>query len=75
MARELTEAFAVDAAKRHTPRLLLTAAVAAEFKTIGAGYEIAKLGKYLDLLNVMTYDLHGKYDFMQYLILRLHYIL
>jgi len=44
------------------PRLMLTAAVAAGFKTIDAGYEIAKIGQLLDILNLMAYDLHGKWE-------------
>lgn len=41
---------------------MLTAAVAAGFKTIDAGYEIPKIGQLLDLLNLMAYDLHGKWE-------------
>ncbi|XP_034146365.1 uncharacterized protein LOC105022134 isoform X7 [Esox lucius] len=37
-------------------RLLLTAAVASGKYAIDAGYEIAKISKYLDFINVMTYD-------------------
>ena len=57
-------AFERDAAKRQQPRLMLTAAVAAGKLTIDAGYKIAKIGKFLDILNLMTYDLHGSWDGM-----------
>ncbi|CAF1311435.1 unnamed protein product [Adineta steineri] len=39
--------------------LLLSAAVGAGEPTIEAGYEIDKIAKYLDFINLMTYDLHG----------------
>lgn len=42
--------------------MLLTAAVAAGFNTVNAGYEISKLGTYMDFINLMTYDLHGNWD-------------
>uniref|UniRef100_A0A7M5XLC7 GH18 domain-containing protein n=1 Tax=Clytia hemisphaerica TaxID=252671 RepID=A0A7M5XLC7_9CNID len=62
LCEELMAAFNRDAAQRQGPRLMLTAAVAAGFKTIDAGYEIAKIGKILDILNLMAYDLHGKWE-------------
>ncbi|CAF0724867.1 unnamed protein product [Didymodactylos carnosus] len=39
--------------------LLLTAAVGAGQSTILAAYEIENMAKYLDFINLMTYDLHG----------------
>lgn len=41
---------------------LLTAAVAAGKGTIDTAYEISEIAKYLDLLNIMTYDYHGSWD-------------
>lgn len=41
---------------------MLTAAVAAGFKTVLAGYEVAKIGNLLDILNLMAYDLHGNWE-------------
>ena len=41
---------------------MLTAAVSAGRDTIEKAYEIKKLGKVLDILNLMTYDLHGSWD-------------
>ena len=62
LCQELIDAFKRDAAQRGVPRLLLTAAVAAGYKTIDAGYEIAKVGRLLDFINLMAYDLHGTWD-------------
>lgn len=39
--------------------LLLTAAVGAGKPTIDAAYEIPKVCETLDLVNLMSYDLHG----------------
>lgn len=64
LCSELMAAFKRDAAERQLPRLMLTAAVAAGKTTIDAGYEIAKIGKILDVLNLMAYDLHGTWDGM-----------
>ena len=42
--------------------LLLTAAVAAGGKSVETSYEIAKIAKHLDFINVMTYDMRGVWD-------------
>ncbi|KAK9709298.1 Glycosyl hydrolases family 18 [Popillia japonica] len=42
--------------------LLLTAAVAACPPSIDTSYDIPQLNKYLDFINVMTYDMHGAWD-------------
>jgi chitinase len=42
--------------------LLLTAAVSADKKKIDAGYQVDQLGKYLDFVNIMAYDLHGSWE-------------
>lgn len=44
------------------PRLLLTAAVPASFEAIAAGYDVSEISKYLDFINVMTYDFHGQWE-------------
>lgn len=44
------------------PRLLLTAAVPASFEAIAAGYDVPEIAKYLDFINVMTYDFHGQWE-------------
>ncbi|XP_053310229.1 acidic mammalian chitinase-like [Spea bombifrons] len=62
LTEEMLEAFKTEAATTHHPRLLMTAAVSAGKATIDAGYEIAKIGRTLDFISVMTYDFHGGWD-------------
>ncbi|CAB4027262.1 chitinase-3 1, partial [Paramuricea clavata] len=59
---ELLAAFKKEAAESGKERLLLTAAVPAGHKQIDAGYEVDKIAKSLDWINLMAYDLHGKWD-------------
>ena len=42
--------------------LLLSAAVSPAKKVIDAGYDVPALNKYLDMINVMTYDYYGHWD-------------
>lgn len=42
--------------------LLPTAAVAAGYTAVDKAYEVSKLGPLLDILNLMTYDLHGNWN-------------
>lgn len=62
LCKELLAAFEKEATETIRPRLLLTAAVAAGKGNIDNGYEIAEISKYLDFLNVMTYDFNGAWD-------------
>merc|ERR1712142_363792 len=62
LTEELLAAFEKDAAERQKPRLLLTAAVAAGYKTISTAYDIPGIAKTLDWINLMAYDLHGMWD-------------
>lgn len=62
LVEELLDAFKAEAAQTGRPRLLLTAAVAAGYATIDKAYEVKRLGQSLDILNLMTYDLHGNWD-------------
>ena len=62
LCKELADAFTKETTKSGLPRLLLTAAVAAGESTINSAYEIKPLGLYLDLLHLMTYDLHGSWE-------------
>ena len=55
-------AFQKESAQSGRPRLLPKAAVPAVRATIDAGYEVSKLAKILDFINLMTYDLHGSWD-------------
>ncbi|KAL0970437.1 hypothetical protein UPYG_G00241910, partial [Umbra pygmaea] len=62
LCKELLEAFDAEGKATSRPRLLLTAAVAAGKGTIDTGYEIGEISKYLDFINVMTYDFHGSWE-------------
>ena len=41
---------------------LLSAAVPAPKSRVDAGYDVKRISKVLDFINVMTYDLHGSWD-------------
>lgn len=62
LCEELLAAFKKEALKTGKERLLLTAAVPAGFTTIDAGYEVDKLAKTLDWINLMAYDLHNNWE-------------
>uniref|UniRef100_A0AAY4C1B5 chitinase n=1 Tax=Denticeps clupeoides TaxID=299321 RepID=A0AAY4C1B5_9TELE len=62
LCKEILEAYEAEAKATGLPRLMITAAVSAGKGTIDAGYEIAEVAKYLDFLNVMTYDFHGTWE-------------
>ncbi|XP_026116221.1 acidic mammalian chitinase-like [Carassius auratus] len=62
LCKELLEAYGAEGAATGRPRLMLSAAVAAGKENIDAGYEIAEIAKYLDFINVMTYDFHGSWE-------------
>lgn len=61
--KELKEAFDGEGkSNSKKERLLLTAAVPASFEAISAGYDVPEINKYLDFMNVMTYDFHGDWE-------------
>ncbi|XP_030277720.1 acidic mammalian chitinase-like [Sparus aurata] len=62
LVQELLAAYEKEASDNRRPRLLITAAVAAGKGHIDSGYEIAEVSKYLDFINIMTYDFHGAWD-------------
>lgn len=62
LLKELRVAFEGEAKSSGLPRLLLTAAVPASFEAIAAGYDVPEISKYLDFINVMTYDFHGQWE-------------
>ncbi|XP_030623567.1 acidic mammalian chitinase-like [Chanos chanos] len=62
LCKELLEAYEAEGKATGRPRLMLTAAVAAGKGNIDGGYEIAKIARYLDFVNVMTYDFHGSWE-------------
>ncbi|EFN82567.1 probable chitinase 2 isoform X2 [Harpegnathos saltator] len=55
LVKELSDAY-------REPRLLLTAAISADKKTIDQAYNIPEVSKYLDHISVMAYDYHGTWD-------------
>ena len=42
--------------------LLLSAAVSPAKFRVNDGYDVARISRHLDFINVMTYDLHGSWD-------------
>ncbi|KAB7499949.1 putative chitinase 3, partial [Armadillidium nasatum] len=62
LCKELLEAFNAEAQETGKPRLMLTAAVAVGPDKIKGGYDVPTLAKYLDFINIMAYDFHGKWE-------------
>uniref|UniRef100_A0A3P9MAL3 chitinase n=1 Tax=Oryzias latipes TaxID=8090 RepID=A0A3P9MAL3_ORYLA len=62
LCKEVLEAYVAEGASTGQTRLLVSAAVSAGKGFIDAGYEIPELAKYLDFINVMTYDFHGTWE-------------
>ena len=62
LCQEVLNAFREESGRSGKQRLLLTAAVAAGVARINKAYEISKLGRILDFINLMTYDLRGSGD-------------
>jgi len=57
MLRILKEEF-----QKASPPLLLTAAVGVGKSTVDTAYDIQGMSEHLDLINLMTYDLHGAWE-------------
>ncbi|MGH0160384.1 UNVERIFIED_CONTAM: hypothetical protein FKN15_039308 [Acipenser sinensis] len=62
LLEEMRAAFENEAKQTNRARLLLSAAVSAGVGTIQSAYEIPKVGQALDMINVMTYDMHGSWE-------------
>ncbi|XP_022669699.1 probable chitinase 10 isoform X2 [Varroa jacobsoni] len=62
LLKDLREAFEAEAKEKKLKRLLLTAAVSAGAETIQSGYDVPAVAAYLDFVNVMSYDFHGKWE-------------
>ncbi|XP_064081441.1 probable chitinase 10 [Macrobrachium nipponense] len=60
--RELRLAFEGEAKSTGHSRLLLSAAVPASFEALAAGYDVPEISKYLDYINIMSYDFHGQWE-------------
>ncbi|XP_069116473.1 chitinase-3-like protein 1 [Argopecten irradians] len=61
LCKKLRMAFERDARMTRRPRLLLTVAVGAAKKVIDASYEVPTITRYVDFINLMSYDLHGSW--------------
>lgn len=62
LVQELREEFNRETQKTGRPRLLLTMAVPAGLEYIDKGYDIPKLNKYLDWMNILSYDYHSAFE-------------
>lgn len=62
LLKECKEAFDAEAQEIRQPRLLLSAAVPVGPDNIRAGYDVPAVASYLDFINVMAYDFHGKWE-------------
>ncbi|KAM8780275.1 acidic mammalian chitinase-like [Rhynchonycteris naso] len=62
LLKKLYEAFEQKAMQSNKPRLLISAAMSAGKGTIETVYQIPEMSKYMDLINVMTYDLRGSWE-------------
>ncbi|ESO85841.1 hypothetical protein LOTGIDRAFT_167821 [Lottia gigantea] len=62
LVKELREAFEKEGRETGRDRLLITAAVPAPQTIVDRGYEVAAIGKSLDMINLMAYDFHGGWD-------------
>ncbi|XP_067672467.1 chitotriosidase-1-like [Haliotis asinina] len=62
MIQLLRQAFDTEASQTGNERLLLTAALSPTPYQIGVSYEPVKIASNLDLINLMTYDMHGEWE-------------
>ncbi|KAI5697575.1 hypothetical protein M8J75_012443 [Diaphorina citri] len=62
LVQELREEFERESEKTGRPRLLLTMAVPAGLEYIDKGYDVKKLNKYLDFMNILSYDYHSAFE-------------
>ncbi|XP_054269943.1 uncharacterized protein LOC128991185 isoform X1 [Macrosteles quadrilineatus] len=62
LVQELREEFDREHEKTGRPRLLLTMAVPAGIEYIDKGYDVPKLNRYLDFMNILSYDYHSAFE-------------
>ncbi len=60
--KELRQAFEFEAEETNNPRLLLSAAVPVGPDNVRGGYDVPAVAKWLDFVNLMAYDFHGKWE-------------
>lgn len=59
LLQEMADEFSKEAQRTGKERLLLSAALPAGRFALDAGYDIHRISKYLDFINLMTYNFHG----------------
>lgn len=62
LVKELREEFDRESEKTGRTRLLLTMAVPAGIEYIDKGFDIATLNRYLDFMNILSYDYHSAFE-------------
>ncbi|XP_042348390.1 acidic mammalian chitinase-like [Plectropomus leopardus] len=62
LCKELLIAYEAEGTLTGYPRLLVTAALAADKGIIDISYEMTELGRYLDFMVVMAFDLRGPWE-------------
>ncbi|XP_014635521.1 PREDICTED: oviduct-specific glycoprotein [Ceratotherium simum simum] len=62
LIEELLVAFQKEALLTMRPRLLLSAAVSGDPYIVHTAYDVRRLGRLLDFINVLSYDLHGSWE-------------
>ncbi|XP_050350766.1 mucin-2 [Nymphalis io] len=62
LVKELREEFERESEKTGKPRLLLTMAVPAGIEYIQKGFDVKTLNRYLDWMNLLTYDYHSAFE-------------
>ncbi|KAL3180365.1 hypothetical protein MRX96_008931 [Rhipicephalus microplus] len=58
LLQKLRTAFDDEAVASGQPRLILSAAVAAQSVIVNSSYSVREIERYVDFINLMTYDLH-----------------
>ncbi|XP_068820602.1 LOW QUALITY PROTEIN: oviduct-specific glycoprotein-like [Capricornis sumatraensis] len=62
LLEELLQAFKNEAQLTMHPRLLLSAAVSGDPHVIQKAYDARLLGRFLDFISILSYDLHGSWE-------------
>ena len=62
LLKELRQGFEFEAEETGNPRLELSAAVPVGPDNVRGGYDVPKVSKWLDFINLMAYDFHGKWE-------------
>ncbi|XP_071105825.1 chitotriosidase-1-like [Haliotis cracherodii] len=65
MIQLIRQAFETEASQTGKDRLLLTAALGPSPYRVNVSYEAVKVASHLDLINLMTYDMHGGWEEIQ----------